>query len=93
MPQVDAQFRINSQTEFPALGGYSRGANWAVNIGFTEPDLFGAIGVHSYSTSSGDTNLISSWVAALPEDEHSRLLIDIDENDISWPYTEAFEAE
>jgi hypothetical protein len=49
--------------------------------------------VHSYSTSSGDTNLISSWVAALPEDEHSRLLIDIDENDISWPYTEAFEAE
>ena len=93
LPQVDEEFRVNSHPKFRALGGYSRGANWAVRIGFTEPGLFGAIGAHSYPTFSGDTNLISSWVAALPEDEHPRLLIDVGEDDIFRQYTEAFEAE
>ncbi|MAT40901.1 MAG: hypothetical protein CL609_01070 [Anaerolineaceae bacterium] len=73
--------------------GYSRGANWAVQIGFTEPDLFGAIGAHSYPTFSGDTNLISSWVEFLQPEQYPHLLIDIRGNNTFLPYTSAFEAE
>ncbi len=93
LPQVNEQFNVNPQPLFRALGGYSRGANWAVRIGFTQPGLFGAIGAHSYPTFSGDTNQIASWVEALQPEQYPRLLLDIGETDIYRPYTEAFEAE
>ncbi len=93
LPQVNERFNVNPQPQFRALGGYSRGANWAVRIGFTEPGLFGVIGAHSYPTFSGDTNQIASWVEALQPEQYPRLLIDVGEKDIYRPYTEAFEAE
>lgn len=93
MPQVDQQYNVNPLPQFRALGGYSRGANWAVRIGFTQPGLFSSIGAHSYPTFSGDTNQIASWVEALQPEQYPRLLIDIGENDIYLPYTKAFEAE
>ncbi len=93
LPQVDQQFNLNPLPQYRAIGGYSRGANWAVRIGFTQPGLFSSIGGHSYVTFSGDTNMVKDWIKALDAADYPRLLIDIGENDYYLPFTKAFQAE
>jgi enterochelin esterase-like enzyme len=47
IPAVDKRFRTLADPEHRAIGGISRGGVWALEIAFTHPDLFSAVGGHS----------------------------------------------
>ena len=93
LPQIEANFPISAETRYRAIGGYSRGANWAVRIGLTQPGLFGAVGGHSYTTFSGDLNLLPGWAADFGEQPYPRFLIDLGDKDRFLQYVVPFEAE
>lgn len=47
IPFVDDSFRTCRERSCRAIGGLSRGGNWSVHLGFTNPELFTAVGAHS----------------------------------------------
>ncbi len=47
IPYVDDHFNTCSERVCRAIGGLSRGGNWAVHLGFAHPELFKAVGAHS----------------------------------------------
>lgn len=47
IPFVDRYFQTCTDRSCRAIGGLSRGGNWAVHLGFEFPELFSAVGAHS----------------------------------------------
>jgi len=62
IPYMDEKFRVCSKRECRAVGGLSRGGNWAVQLGFEYPDLFTAVGAHSAPLFYGELSDISRIV-------------------------------
>lgn len=81
LPQIDSVYRTIPQREYRAVGGLSRGAGWAVHLGLSHWELFGAIGAHSLPVFWADTPHIRSWLDAIPEGELPRIYMDIGEKD------------
>lgn len=52
VPYIDANYRTIQSPEFRAIGGVSRGGVWAIEISFTNPDLFGGLAAVSPSLDS-----------------------------------------
>ena len=92
IPAIDQNFRTLPEREYRAMGGISRGGNWAIHIGLPHPGFFGAIGAHSTPVFSTDSNQeIREWLAEIQFEELPRLFIDAGENDRWLGYTLAFE--
>ncbi len=92
IPTIDRNYRAFSEREYRAIGGISRGGNWAVHIGLPHPGFFGAIGAHSTPIFSTDTNAdIREWLTVIPFDELPRIFVDTGENDRWLNYTLVFE--
>lgn len=66
IPYVDAHFDTCVEKACRAIGGLSRGGNWAVRLGLSSPQLFTAIGAHSTPLFYGDLSQIAKWVEAAP---------------------------
>ena len=81
IPEIDAQYRTLAERRYRAVGGLSRGAGWAVHLGLSRWQLFGAIGGHSLPVFWGDTPHIRSWLDAIPGEAMPRIYLDIGEND------------
>lgn len=81
IPSIDHDYRTIPERRFRAIGGLSRGAGWAVHLGLSQWELFGAIGAHSLPVFWGDTNHIRSWLAAIPAEQLPRIYLDIGEKD------------
>jgi enterochelin esterase-like enzyme len=47
LPYVESSFNACKMRFCRAIGGLSRGGNWAVYLGFKHPELFTAVGAHS----------------------------------------------
>ncbi|MRR31303.1 hypothetical protein EG834_13500, partial [bacterium] len=47
IPYVDQNFEVCTDRACRAIGGLSRGGNWAVHLGFSNPELFATVGAHS----------------------------------------------
>lgn len=47
MPAVEQDFRTTRSARTRAIGGISRGGEWAIILGGRHPELFGAVGGHS----------------------------------------------
>ena len=47
VPAIDSQYRTLADAEHRAIGGISRGGVWALEIAFTHPAMFSAVGGHS----------------------------------------------
>jgi len=47
IPFIDKNFRTCDERVCRAIGGLSRGGNWAIHLGFEHPELFTAVGAHS----------------------------------------------
>ena len=47
IPAIDGRFRTLADAKHRAIGGISRGGVWALEIAFTHPELFDAVGGHS----------------------------------------------
>lgn len=69
-----------------AVGGISRGASWAVWLGFDHPDQYAIVGAHSLPPHRNDVYQIPYWIKDMPKEDPLALYIDIGAYD---PYLEA----
>jgi len=81
LPYVDSHYRTLADRDHRALGGMSRGAGWALQVGLQNPGLFSALGLHSLAIFYADETEVSGWLNKLPTDLTPRFYIDIGDND------------
>ncbi|MBI3360831.1 MAG: hypothetical protein HY023_06950, partial [Chloroflexi bacterium] len=81
MPYVETTYRIRRDRADRAIGGLSRGAGWAIYLGLSRPDLFGAIGAHSPAIQYIHAPQIDNLLDTLPPDKIPRIWIDIGDQD------------
>lgn len=81
LPWIDSQYPTIPERSSRAIGGVSRGAAWAVHLGLTRWQLFGAIGAHSLPIFWTDSEQITHWLDAIPVGAMPRIYIDISKND------------
>ncbi len=81
VPLIDEQYRTLPERSARAIGGLSRGAGWAVHLGLSRWELFGAIGGHSLPVFWSDTGKVRGWLAAIPTGSLPRIYLDIGEKD------------
>lgn len=81
IPYIDEHYRTVPERSYRAVGGLSRGAGWAVHLGLSRWELFGAIGAHSLPVFWTDTNHIRGWLDDIPAEQLPRIYLDIGEND------------
>ena len=80
-PWVEDHYRTLPDREYHAIGGLSRGAAWAVHLGFSQWELFGAIGAHSLPVFWEDVPNIKRWIDQIPTENRPRLYLDIGDHD------------
>ena len=81
IPYIDSTYRTIPERDQRAIGGLSRGAGWAFRLGFTRPDLFSVVGLHSLAILQGDGSKVEKWIASLPQDSHPSIFMDIGNRD------------
>jgi enterochelin esterase-like enzyme len=81
IPQIDAQYATRPENDFRGIGGLSRGAAWAVQVGFEHPDLFCCIGAHSLPLFQADGGKVTRWLTQNPSEQLPRVFIDIGRSD------------
>ena len=81
IPYIEQTYRTLPERKYRAVGGLSRGAGWAVHLGLSRWDLFGAIGGHSLPVFWSDTSRVRGWLADIPPDSYPRIYLDIGERD------------
>jgi enterochelin esterase-like enzyme len=80
IPYAQGQWRITNEREFWAIGGISRGAGQAMQIGLLHPDQFRAIGLHSPATLHVP-ELLLGWYLAIEEAQRPAIWFDMGEYD------------
>ena len=81
IPWIDNHYQTLENRAFRAIGGMSRGGNWAVRLGLLHWGLFGHIGAHSTPLFIGDLSRVPDWMEIIPSSQTPRILIDIGEDD------------
>ncbi|MCD6577429.1 MAG: hypothetical protein J7K66_05390 [Anaerolineaceae bacterium] len=81
IPWVEKNFNVCTERECRAIGGISRGASWAMRIGFSEWERFGSIGAHSVPIFRGDITRLSYWLAPISYGKQPRIYMDIGASD------------
>jgi enterochelin esterase-like enzyme len=92
IPFIDTTYRTLPDRRHRAIGGLSRGAGWALRLGFTRWDLFSVIGLHSLAVLQGDASRIDRWIADVPPPHRPQVFMDIGENDQESSLAHAVEA-
>ncbi len=90
LPYLLEKYPLSPLARYHAIGGLSRGANWAVLIGMSHPELFGVIGGHSYPTFGGEIRKLPDWVAKFNPQYPPHLYFDIGKMDRYKPYCDLF---
>ena len=81
IPYIDETYRTNPDLRYRAIGGLSRGAGWALQLGLSRSDLFSIIGLHSLAAFQRDAAKIDDWILATPPDSRPHIYMDIGDND------------
>lgn len=81
LPHIDSHYRTRPERAFRAIGGLSRGAGWAVHLGLSHWEIFGAIGGHSLPVFHSDTAHVRQWLEAIPAAQMPRIYLDIGDKD------------
>jgi enterochelin esterase-like enzyme len=81
IPYVDITYRTIPDRNHRAIGGMSRGAGWALQLGLTRWDLFGTIGLHSLAVLQNDASKIPGWLGDIPSTSRPLIFMDIGDND------------
>lgn len=84
LPYIDRTYRTLPDARWRAIGGLSRGAGQALEIGLRHPDVFSQIGLHSPAVLHSQA-LIARWLGAIPEGSLPRIWIDIGRHDTLLP--------
>jgi len=91
VPWVDNQYQTLADSEYRAIGGLSRGGNWAVRIGMLHWGHFGSIGAHSTPLFYGDDNRIQGWAEVIPTSRLPEIYLDIGEDDNNMEAAQDFQ--
>jgi hypothetical protein len=75
IPWVDQHYRTLAEKPYRAIGGLSRGAAWAVRIGFEHYQLFDSIGAHSLPLFEADGGRLNSGSQASPRKTCLRFIL------------------
>lgn len=89
--RVDNQFRTIPTREYRAIGGLSRGGNWALHIGLQYWGIFGALGAHSAPVFITDGMQIAGWLDDIPPESMPRIFLDIGHRDANGAYLHVVE--
>lgn len=81
VPWIDKEYQTLAERQFRAVGGLSRGGNWAIRLGLLHWDMFGSVGGHSAPLFYGDIYRLPAWLEDIPEDNFPRVYLDISEGD------------
>jgi enterochelin esterase-like enzyme len=81
IPYIDSNYRTLPDRNHRAIGGLSRGAGWALRLGFTRWDLFSVVGLHSLAVLQKDASQIDNWIADIPSTSRPGVFMDIGDND------------
>ena len=84
IPHVDETYRTWANREGRAIGGISRGGVWALEIGFSHPDLFAIVGAHSPALSVNLAPQSYNPFYLLGEPGVKMLHIYLDAGDADW---------
>ncbi len=93
IPHIDQTYRTIDQRAYRAIGGISRGGNWAIHLGLSHWEIFGAIAGHSTPTFATDgPPRIREYLQAIPDDKLPRIYLDAGADDSWISYTYQLEA-
>jgi enterochelin esterase-like enzyme len=67
LPWIDKSYRTLPERRYRAIGGLSRGAGWAIHLGLSEWESFGAIGAHSLPVFWTDLPHLKEWLDTIRE--------------------------
>ena len=81
LPWIEANYRVIPERSMRAVGGLSRGGAWALHLGLTYPDMFGAVGMHSGFAFHSDAPHLRGWLDETPADQIPRFYLDVADND------------
>lgn len=87
VPWVDEVYATKAAREYRAIGGLSRGGNWALRVGLQHWQLFSAVGAHSAPVFFGDLREIPAWFDEIPDSLLPQLYLDLGEEDPYGEYT------
>jgi len=91
VPWIDSSYRTADDREQRAVGGISRGGNWAVRLGMLHWGIFSAVGSHSAPLFRGDLGRIPDWFETIPAEMAPVLYLDVSEGDQELEQVRAFE--
>ncbi len=82
VPEIDASYRTIPERQNRAIGGISRGGNWAIHLGLTHWSVFGVIGGHSAPLFIIDgPQKVEGWLVEIPAESFPQIYLDIGESD------------
>lgn len=82
LPYIEETYNACSDRACRAVGGLSRGGNWAVNLGFSYPAVFSAVGAHSAPLFFGEVTRINTVLSRLTSvTELPAFFIDVGQHD------------
>lgn len=81
LPWIDENYRTHPERRYRAIGGLSRGAGWALHLGFSHWESFGGIGMHSLPVFWTDLPYLRDWIDAIPRDRLPRIYMDLGDKD------------
>lgn len=91
IPYIDVNYKTCQDRACRAIGGLSRGGNWAVNLGFAYPELFTAIGAHSTPLFYGEVGRITTVVnTPSVDDQIPSIYVDVGTKDENLPQVMVF---
>lgn len=90
MAYILAEYNINPARDQHAIGGISRGASWAVQVGMESPQLFGVIGGHSFPSFGGEIRKLPVWIEQFDPLGEPALYFDIGKYDRYKRYCDPF---
>jgi enterochelin esterase-like enzyme len=85
LPAIDRAYRTQPDRTHRAVGGISRGAEWALRLALRRADFFGAVGLHSLSPGPNAAADIYAWATAVPAGTWPRIYFDAGYSDPQLP--------
>jgi len=84
VPWIDSTYPTQPERAYRAIGGVSRGAAWAVRLGFENAQIFSRIGAHSLPLFEADGADVTAWLIQTPKEDYPEVFIDIGRDDPEW---------
>ncbi|HDD56179.1 MAG TPA: hypothetical protein ENG59_08065 [Chloroflexi bacterium] len=81
IPWIDTEYRTLAERQYRALGGVSRGGNWAIRLGLLHWMTFRSLGAHSSPLFYLDLFRVPAWLEEIPPGNTPRIYQDISEGD------------